>query len=170
MSTYEDELEKIIALSCFFKYLYINSYVLSVDISVQARNFLHRRLSRPLKTMAIVAPATSSPFSKKRKLIIPSYMKFEKKMNAEVPIPMTQEEFVPRQTIIPKERITQQHDEMNVHWTKQPAQRVADVSLRVALSAHGPYFLYEDELSRARWSVVGMPAPSITRSHYIAQM
>ena len=120
--------------------------------------------------MAIVVQATPSPFSKKRKLIIPSYMKSEEKVNVEVPIPMTQEEFVPRQTIIPKERITQQHDEMNVHWTKQPAQRVADVSLRVALSAHGPYFLYEDELSRARWSVVGMPAPSITRSHYIAQM
>ena len=126
--------------------------------------------------MAIVVQATPSPFSKKRKLIIPSYMKSEEKVNVEVPIPMTQEEFVPRQTIIPKESITQQHGEMNVnqqyvHWTKQPAQRVADVSLKVALSAHGPYFLYEDELSGARWSVVGMPAPSITRCrHYIAQM
>ena len=146
-------------------------YVLSVDISVQARNSLHRRLSRPRKTMAIVVPATSSPFSKKRKLIIPSYMKFEKKMNAEVPIPMTQEEFVPRQTIIPKERITQQHDEMNVHWTKQPAQRVADVSFDYCSSVYGPYFPYEDELSGARGCVAGMPAPSITRSrHYIAQL
>ena len=125
--------------------------------------------------MAIVVPASSSPFSRKRKLIIPTYMKPERKMNVEVPIPMAQEEFVPRQTIIPKERITQQHDEMNVnhdeHWTKRPAQRVADVSLKVALSAYGHYFPYGNELSGARWSVVGMPAPSITRSrHYNAQM
>ena len=125
--------------------------------------------------MAIVVPATSSPF-KKRKLIISTFMQ----KIVEVPAPMAQEEtvYIPmaqegivhKANIIQKERITQQHDEMNVRWTKQPAQRVADVSLRVALSAHGPYFLYEDELSGARWSVVGRPAPSITRSHYIAQM
>ena len=40
--------------------MYINIYVLSVDISVQARNSLHRRLSRPLKTMAIVEYAHHS--------------------------------------------------------------------------------------------------------------
>ena len=122
-----------------------------------------------------MVPASSSPF-KKRKLIIPTFMQ----KIVEVPVPMAQEEivYIPvaheeiahKANIIQQESITQQHDEMNVHWTKQPAQRVADVSLRVALSAHGPYFLYEDELSGARWSVVGMPAPSITRSHYIAQM
>ena len=67
-------------------------------------------------------------------------------------------------TIIQQESITHQPGEMNIHWTKQPSQLVSEVSLSDIWSAHGPYFLYEDELSAALCSMVGMPAPSLTRA------
>ena len=57
--------------------------------------------------MAIVVPASSSPF-KKRKLIIPTFMQ----KIVEVPIPMAQEEIVYMPNIIQQESITQQHDEI----------------------------------------------------------
>ena len=70
-------------------------------------------------------------------------------------------------TIIPKESITQQHDE---HWTKQPAQGFAGVSFDDISSVYGPYFPYEAH-SGAHGSLVGMPAPSITRGrHYTAEL
>ena len=74
-----------------------------------------------------------------------------------------QQEIVHIPTIIQQEIITQQHDEMNAHWTKQPAQRVADVSFDVISAVYGPYFPYEDELSGAHQGLAGLPAPSITR-------
>lgn len=75
----------------------------------------------------------------------------------EEPVPMIQEEIEhPPQNI--------QHD---FHWTKQPAQRVADVPFDVTTSAYGQHFYYEDELLNAVETMSGMPAPSITRRrHY----
>ena len=101
---------------------------------------------------------------------------------AEVPIPMTQEENINVPTIIQQERIIQQHVgtfaevpipmtpiiQHDVHWTKQPAQRVADVPFGVITSAYGPHFYYVDELLKAVETMSGMPAPSITRRrHYL---
>ena len=70
--------------------------------------------------------------------------------------------------IIQQESITQQLGEVSVHWAKCPAQWIGEVSFSVLLasnlSAHGPYFEYEDELLVSSCSMVGMAAPSITRA------
>ena len=126
-----------------------------------------------------IISATASPF---RPELVPNIIQQESitpqhdEMNVEVPIPMTQEQIVPEPipmtqeeiiqvpNITQQESITQQPSEMNIHWTKQPSQWARDVPLSVILSAHGPYFLYEDELSVALCNMVGMPAPSLSRS------
>ena len=70
--------------------------------------------------------------------------------------------------IIQQESITQQLGEVSVHWAKCPAQWIGEVSFSVllaaSLSAHGPYFEYEDELFVSSCSMAGLAAPSITRA------
>ena len=87
--------------------------------------------------------------------------------NAHMP-KIIQQENAHMPTIIQQESITQQPGEVNVHWTKHPAQWVGEVSFSVLLSsnlsAHGPYFEYDDELLVSHCSMVGMAAPSITRA------
>ena len=73
--------------------------------------------------------------------------------------------------IIQQESITQQLGEVSVHWAKCPAQWIGEVSFSVllasSLSAHGPYFEYEDELFMARGSMAGLAAPSVTRARHM---
>ena len=116
--------------------------------------------------MAVIVLASTSPFKKRKvthqeivhvpKIIQPIVPKNIQQDNAHMP------------TIIQQESITQQPSEMNIHWTKQPSQWVGEVPLSVILSAHGPYFLYEDELSVALCNMVGMSAPSLSRARRMA--
>ena len=73
-----------------------------------------------------------------------------------------------QQEVVHMPKINQQLGEVSVHWAKLPAQQTGEVSFSVLLasilSAHGPYFEYEDELFMSRGSMAGLAAPSITRA------